>query len=147
VIPNKPTKRTRVGTGSQPPLAARTLESLVGSDVYRVWVAMLSRVGPDGRTHRLAVLIASMLQHASCVASERGKRHRELGTIGDRELLIALQVPEPGGENEELKAVVVRLFDDAGVPHSRTNRRGDEYSIIDASIEEFIRWFDMPWEG
>jgi len=41
---------------------------------------------------------------------------------------------------------VSRLLDDAGVPHTRTNRRGDKYSLADASIDEFVRWFDMPWE-
>ncbi|MBI5431910.1 MAG: hypothetical protein HZA52_03660 [Planctomycetes bacterium] len=57
-----------------------------------------------------------------------------------------MQEPEPGGGNDELAEAIVRLFDDAGIPHSRTNRRGDEYSLVDASIDEFVRWFDMPWE-
>jgi hypothetical protein len=109
---------------------------------------MLSRVGPNGRTHQLAIVVASMLQHAAYAASEatknrRGDRHSAL----DQGLLVALQEPEPGGENEELAEAISRLFDDAGVPHSRTSRRGDVYSIVDSSIEEFVRWFDMPWEG
>jgi len=146
---SKPTKRERVGaqgSGRRAP-AARSLAALVGDDVYGVWVAMVGRVGRDGRTHRLAVVIASMLQHAALVASEARTRRRGRDAGADQELLMALQEPEPGGENEELAEVIVRLFDDAGVPHSRPSRRGDEYSIVDASIVEFVRWFDMPWEG
>lgn len=131
---------------AQPAPRRGGLESVVGSDIYRVWVAMLGRVGPDGRTHRLSVMVASMLQHAACVASERGERGRGRKAGADPELLVALQEPEPGEENAEIAQAIVRLFDDAGVPCSRTNRRGDGYSIVDASIEEFIRWFDMPWE-
>jgi hypothetical protein len=146
---SKPTKRERgsaQGSARRAP-AARSLSAVVGDDVYGVWVAMVRRVGPGGRTHRLAVVIASMLQHAALVASEGRSRRRGRVAGADQKLLIALQEPEPGGENEELAEAIVQLFDDAGVPHSRTSRRGDEYSIVDASIEEFVRWLDMPWEG
>ncbi len=124
----------------------RSLESVVGPEVYRVWVDMLSVLGRDGRTHRLAVVIAAMLQHASHAASEASKRRGSRDVAVDHALLNALQEPEPGGEDEDLTEVVVRLFEDAGVPHSRTNRRGDESSLVDPSIDEFVRWFDMPWE-
>jgi len=120
---------------------------VVGDNVYGIWVEMLSRIGPNARTHRLAVVVASMLQHAASMASEARTRHRGRDAGADQDLLIALQEPEPGGDNEELAELIVQLFDDAGVPHSRTSRRGDMYSIVDASIEEFVRWFDMPWEG
>ena len=146
---SKLAKRQRVnaqGSARRAP-ASRSLSAVVGGDVYGVWVGMVSRLGRDGRTHRLAVVVASMLQHAASVASEARRRRRGGDAGADQELLAALQEPEPGGENEELAEVTVRLFDDAGIPHSRTNRRGDEYSTVDASIEEFVRWFDMPWEG
>lgn len=79
-------------------------------------------------------------------AAAASKRRRGRDAVADKDLLIALQEPEPGGGNDELAEAIVRLFDDAGIPHSRTNRRGDEYSLVDASIDEFVRWFDMPWE-
>jgi hypothetical protein len=88
-----------------------------------------------------------MLQDAAYAAAEARKRRGGRDSALDQGLLVALQDPEPGGENEELAEAISRLFDDAGVPHSRTSRRGDVYSIVDSSIEEFVRWFDMPWEG
>ena len=41
------------------------LREIVGDSVYDVWVAMLKKLVPDGRTHRLSVLVASMLAYAS----------------------------------------------------------------------------------
>ena len=87
-----------------------------------------------------------MLQHASHVACEMNKRRRVRGAGLDQELVNALQEPGPGGADDELSAAVARLFKDAGVPYSRTNGRGEEYNLVDASIDEFVRWFDMPWE-
>jgi len=48
--------------------APSPLREIVGDDVYDVWVAMLKKLVPDGRTHRLSVLVASMLAYASNVA-------------------------------------------------------------------------------
>lgn len=107
---------------------------------------MLSQLGRDGRSHRLFVVVASMLQHAACVAYDAKRRRRKSVAMVDEALLNALAEPEPGGENEELASIIVKLFDDARVPYVRTNRRGDDYSLVDGSIEEFIRWFNMPWE-
>lgn len=45
------------------------LREIVGDDVYGVWVKMLKELVPDGRTHRLSVVVASMLAYASSVAS------------------------------------------------------------------------------
>jgi len=147
MYPNKATTRGKGGRRkvARPAAKARSLEPVVGPEVYRVWVEMLSRLGQDGRTHRLAVLVASMLQHASSSAAETSRRRRGRDADADQDLLTALQEAEPGGENDELAEALVRLFKDAGVRHSRTNRRGDEYSLVEASIDEFIRWFDMPW--
>lgn len=40
------------------------LEKLVGHEVYSSWIKMLQALVPHGRTHRLAVLVAGMLQYA-----------------------------------------------------------------------------------
>lgn len=146
--PSKPTTRRKPSrrSAAAPRVESNGLESVVGPDVYCVWVDMLRGLGKDGRTHRLAVVVAAMLQHASVLASEASKRRRGRDAVAGQALLNALQEPEPGGEDEELVEAVVRLFDDAGVAHTRSNRHGDEYSIVSASIDEFVRWFDMPWE-
>ncbi|MCB9079399.1 MAG: hypothetical protein H6631_17495 [Anaerolineaceae bacterium] len=50
-------------------------------------------------------------------------------------------------EAEDLSAVVEQLFVDAKVNAERTSARGDDYSIIESAIYEFIHWYDMPWEA
>ena len=135
--PSKPTTRGKGGgrKAAAPAVKTRSLELVVGAEVYRVWVGMLSHLGKDGGTHRLTVVVASMLQHASHIASEASKHRRSRDAVIDQALLIALQEPEPGGENDELAEAVVGLFDDARLPHTRTNRPGGEYSLVGASID------------
>jgi hypothetical protein len=48
----------------------RSLQDVVGENSYSVWVDMLRRLVPDGRTHRLSVLLAGMLQYALTLAEE-----------------------------------------------------------------------------
>ena len=48
-----------------------SLKEIVGEKVYSVWLDMLRQLVPDGRTHRLAIAIASMLQYASEIAYEK----------------------------------------------------------------------------
>lgn len=46
----------------------QTLEEVVGQETYAMWVDMLRRLVPEGRTHRLAVLVAGMLHYAYLIA-------------------------------------------------------------------------------
>jgi len=56
----------------------RSLSKVVGEDTYAVWVRILRKLVPDGRTHRLAVMVAGMLQHAVVVAAaKRDEREDE----------------------------------------------------------------------
>lgn len=146
--PNKPTTRRKGGRrkAATQTVESSSLEFVGGPEVYSVWIGMLRRLGKDGRTHRLAVVVAAMLQHASLVAFEASKRRRGRNAVAGQALLNALQEPEPEGDREELAEAVVRLFEDACVAYTRTNQSGEEYSLTDASIDEFVRWFDMPWE-
>jgi len=48
----------------------RSLQDVVGQETYSVWVNMLRILVPDGRTHRLAPLVAGMLQYALAVSEE-----------------------------------------------------------------------------
>jgi hypothetical protein len=41
---------------------------------------------------------------------------------------------------------VIKLFKDSGVGFQRTSSRGISYSIADDAYEEFLHWYDMPWE-
>ncbi|HTF86919.1 MAG TPA: hypothetical protein VK843_00805 [Planctomycetota bacterium] len=92
------------------------------------------------------MVVAAMLQHAVCQAQADQRAHRTRGAVVDEDLLDALAAAEPGGDNDLLAAAIIRLFRDAKVPYVRTNRRGDEYSLVEGSIDEFARWFNMPWE-
>ena len=58
----------------------RSLKTLVGQPTYDVWVDMLRRLVPEGRTHRLAPMIAGMLQYACLIAHEEGSDEAEEGS-------------------------------------------------------------------
>ena len=122
-----------------------TLESVVGASTYRVWVDMLKRLVPGGRTHRLAPLVAGMLQYATERAYERSRGAPKERSVAAA-LLNAREHEEDGPPAGDLSELVERLFRDAGVKSSRADRRGERYSLVDAAIQEFVRWDSMPWE-
>jgi|GEM_PF-7033049 len=62
----KPTARRKTAATPSP------LREIVGQDVYDVWVTMLKELVPGGRTHRLSVLVASMLAYAASIAESSG---------------------------------------------------------------------------
>jgi hypothetical protein len=47
---------------------SHSLQEVVGTKTYSVWVEMLRELVPDGRTHRLSVLVAGMLHYALEIA-------------------------------------------------------------------------------
>lgn len=122
-----------------------SLESVVGAVTYGVWVDMLKRLVPGGRTHRLAPLAAGMLQYAADRASQRSRGAPREGSVASA-LLSAIEETDAGGDVTYLAEIVEQLFRDAGVKSIRSNRRGDRYSLVDAAIAEFVRWDSMPWE-
>jgi hypothetical protein len=114
----------------------------VGNQVYDVWLDMLRRLVPEGRTHRLAPTIAAMLQFAAYAASEKGEPAE--GTIG-----AVLHSADDAGyeEGEEmLLPIVQRLFKDAGVEYERQSARGERYSIAEEAAREYISWFNYSWD-
>ena len=123
--------------------SARSLEAVVGAEVYRTWVSMLTTLVPDGRTHRLALLVAAMLQYALVIAEE--KQDDDENSIV-RSLLASREVSDPSEAKELLHDAVTRLFKDAGVEYRRTSSREYQYSIVEDAYAEYLHWFDMPWE-
>lgn len=105
---------------------------------------MLKALVPYGRTHRLSVVVAGLLQYAYTVGNAKlnsCKYSREFCEIVD------LNSDCYDGEKiEELESFVKELFNDAEVEFERTSSRGDSYSIVENAIEEFIAWENMPWE-
>ena len=107
---------------------------------------MLGALAPDSRTHRLAVLVAGMLQYAVGVAiEEEGLEPTRRGVAYD--LLCATEAEGPEEVYELIGKLAEELFEDAGVPHARVNARGEDYSVIYDAGYQFLHWYDMPWEA
>ena len=122
-----------------------SLKEIVGDKVYSVWVDMLHRLVPDGRTHRLASTIASMLQYASELAYEKYGSQPEEGLVA-----YSLQIAQEADYDEavdSLLPIVERLLKDSRVKSKRENTRGIKYSIAESAIQEFANWYSMPWES
>jgi F0F1-type ATP synthase delta subunit len=121
----------------------RSLKAVVGQQTYSVWVDMLRVLVPEGRTHRLAPLVAGMLQYALSLANEQDAEEDSVA----QSLLSSADAMEVAEVEELLEDVVAQLFKDAGVHYKRVNARGQDYSIAESIYEEYIHWFDMPWEA
>ena len=125
---------------------SRSLREVVGPEVYQTWIDMLHRLVPDGRTHRLAPVVAAMLQYALAVAEgKRGADTETNSVVGS--LLNSMDAFEPEEMQELLDDVVTGLFEDARVAYGRTSARGEQYSIIEEAYREYIHWLDTPWVG
>lgn len=122
-----------------------SLQAIVGISTYQVWTEMLSRLVPDGRSHRLAPLVAGMLKCAADIAYEKSGKNPKEGTIA-HSLIYGMEEFEPEEPDNDIRDIVRQLFEDAKVKHKRTSRRGEEYDLIDRIIQEYVNWHNMPWE-
>ena len=121
------------------------IKDVVGSKNYNVWVEMLKRLVPYGRTHRLSVVVAGMLQVAHNIAQEKQRSNAKA-----KELSAIFESAYEHGEGsglEPLLKVTEQLFKDAGVRFKRVNSRGEGYSIAADAVYQFLNWEAMPWEG
>ena len=120
------------------------IKDVVGSKNYSVWLEMLKRLVPNGRTHRLSVVVASMLQVAHEIAQdeeESNAKARQLCSIFEN----AHENDEKNGIGPLLK-ITEQIFKDAGVGFKRVNRKGQGYSIAGEAVYQFLNWDAMPWE-
>jgi len=120
------------------------IKDVVGSKNYSVWLEMLKRLVPNGRTHRLSVVVASMLQVAYEIAQEREESNakaKKLSSIFES----AFEHDEENGIEPLLK-ITEQVFKDAGVGFKRVNRKGQGYSIAEEAVYQFLNWDAMPWE-
>ena len=136
--------KTKTKAKTEQPKQPKQLDQLVGEQVYSVWIDMLRRLVPDGRTHRLAPTIAAMLQYAAVIAFEKQGEHPEEESAAQR--LNDAGDLEPDEAEELLLPLVKKLFKDAGVESERTSAGGEDYSIASEAIREYVDWFNMPWE-
>ena len=129
----------------KPKKNSRSFQEVVGPEIYRTWVSMLHTLVPDGRTHRLAPLLAAMLQYALSVAEEkRGDDIDEDSII--QSLLDSAEASDPSEVKALLHNAVTLLFKDAHVEYRRTSSRGQQYSIAEDAYSEYIHWFNTPWD-
>ncbi len=107
---------------------------------------MLHVIVPEGRSHRLAPLVAGMLQYALSRADEQTQQNMVENSVA-QSLVDSAESVEVTEVADILNDVVVQLFDDAGARYARTSARGEDYSILESVYYEFLHWFDMPWEA
>jgi len=127
------------------PKSKRSLQDVVGKETYSVWVEMLRALVPGGRTHRLSVVVAGMLQYTFEVA-EKIKNRNEDKHSSAMSIIDAAKSGNPDDIKGLIHDIVARLFEDAGVVYERISKRGDHYSIADEVYAEFASWFDYPWD-
>jgi len=127
-----------------PKKTKRSLQDVIGKETYDVWVDMLRELVPDGRTHRLSVVIAGMLHYATAIAEELDEDELEEGSVA----LSLINANEMGPDEikDELHDVMKRLFKDAGVTFDRVSKRGEPYSVADEAYNEYFSWYDYPWD-
>lgn len=123
----------------------RSLQDVVGKETYDVWVDMLRELVPDGRTHRLSVVIAGMLLYAVDKSIQIKHRNEEEHSVA-MSLIDATDTSDPDSIKELIHNVVDRLFRDAGVEYERVSKRGEHYSIANEIYNEFSSWYDYPWD-
>ena len=119
------------------------IKEVVGVKVYNVWLDMIKRLVPGGRTHRLSVVIAGMLQYASEISQEnQSSRAKKLSEI----VVSAFECCDED-DIDPLIEVTEKFLEDSGVHYKRTSSRGDSYSIAEEAVREFLVWENMPWES
>jgi hypothetical protein len=85
-----------------------------------------------------------MLQYAVVAAANGDQKANEHSLAAS--ILEASDSTDASEVEELIHDAVVQLFKDAKVRFERTNARGDKYSLAEDGYEQFIHWFDMPWE-
>lgn len=123
----------------------RSLQDIVGQETYTVWANMLQELVPEGRTHRLSVVVAGMLQYAFELA-QKIKNKNEDEHSAAMSIMDATETADPDEIKGLIHDLVDRLFMDAGVEYERISKRGERYSIAYEAYIEFARWFDYPWD-
>ena len=128
-----------------PRKSKRSLQDVVGQETYDVWVDMLRELVPNGRTHRLSVVVAGMLEYAVDKSMQIKHRNEKEYSVA-MSLIDATDTSDPDSIKELIHDVVDRLFKDAGVEYKRVSKRGEHYSIADEIYNEFSGWYDYPWD-
>lgn len=149
-MPNKKTPKRKLKPKpeidmGEPHITGKSLADVVGPYVYETWVLMLRALVPEGRTHRLGPLVAAMLQYAYIAASQADADQLAENPVAAA-LIASADVYDPDEVDALVGDEVKQLFKDAGVEYKRRSKGGENYTILETAYQEYIHWFDMPWE-
>ena len=121
------------------------IKAVVGKKTYDVWMEMLKVLVPYGRTHRLSVVIASMLLYAQDIANQKANNNSKAEELSD--IFESAYDKSVEDDIEDLLSMAESIMKDAGVKFKRTSRRGQGCSVAEEAVYEFLKWEDMPWES
>ena len=118
---------------------------IVGEQELQSFMALLKNIGPDSRTHRISVVIAAILHFAV----NQLPAHCDNDSLAQA-LIMLDQEPYLSHEQSEEYDMVFDLIDclckKAGMLNHRQSARGEDYSIAENAISEYLTWYNMPWE-
>ena len=120
-------------------------KEIVGEQHFTSFLALLKEIGPDARTHRISVVIASILRYAvnkSPAEYEDGSIAQALLKLDEEPYL----AHEPSDEHEMVFDLVDGLCSEANLMNERESARGEGYSIAETVILEYAAWYNRPWE-
>ncbi len=121
------------------------IEAVVGKRTYSVWMDMLKRLVPHGRTHRLSVVIAGMLQYAEQIAYDKKKANPTARKLS--EVFETAHENYVEGDTKDILAITESLLKDSQVRFKRVSSQGSAYSLAEHAVQHYLHWEDMPWEG
>ena len=119
-------------------ISSAHFEEILSKETYAHWLEVLAKLVPHGRTQRLSIFVAGLLQYLWKKAQGQN----------ENPLIRALRFACDGcDEADEIVAHIIGIiFRDAGVRPNRSDSRGHGYSIAESAANEFFRWYNMPWE-
>ena len=120
-------------------------KEIIGGQELLSFLSLLKEIGPDARTHRISVVIASILRFAV----NKLPAHCEDGSLAHALIMID-QEPYLAHEQSDEYELVFDFIDclckEAGILNQRESARGEDYSIAENAILEYTAWYNMPWE-
>ena len=121
-------------------------KEIIGDQHFSSFLALLKEIGPDARTHRISVVIASILRFAvnqlppEC---EDGSIAQALQILDEEPYL----VHEQSDEHEMIFDLVDGLCGEANMMNERESERGEDYSIAENAILEYAAWYNPLGEN
>jgi hypothetical protein len=120
------------------------IKEILDQSEYEFLLKLLKALIPEGRTHRLAVFVAGCLHYIHHIANQKQNSNPTAEKFSELADSIINDYNEDA--HTELENSLKSLLTEANVKYIRTNSRGNSYSIINSAIEEYISWYNMPWE-